>query len=316
MTGQARAATFHGTGATLFGIHLRNFLLTIVTFGVYLFWGKSRVRQYLYRQTAFDGDRLAYHGTGGELARGWVKALGLILVLLLVSGVIAQFINRIVGPLVFYAGLFGLLFPLALVGARRYRLSRTSWRGIRFSFRGDFEDFLEVYIPGVLLTGITLGVYFPFYHVNVRRFLVDNSRFGTQEFAFDGEGRDLLGQHLLAMLLTPLTIGLYWFWYAAFRDRYYWSHTTFGDGRFASTVTGGGLCKLTLVNMLLVIATLGIAYSWAQVRTIQYYCEHLTLEGPVDLDSVRQDAVAASATGEGLAAMFDLDVVGADFFGL
>ena len=27
-------------------------------------------------------------------------------------------------------------FPIAMVGARRYRLSRTSWRGIRFSFRG------------------------------------------------------------------------------------------------------------------------------------------------------------------------------------
>ena len=37
---------FHGTGGSLFGIHVVNVLLTLVTFGVYYFWAKTRVRVY------------------------------------------------------------------------------------------------------------------------------------------------------------------------------------------------------------------------------------------------------------------------------
>jgi len=316
MPGHALTPAFHGNGGSLFGIHIRNLLLTIVTFGIYTFWGRTRVRQYLYGQTAFDGDRLAYHGTGGELFRGWLKAMGLMLLLVVVAGAAMALVNQVVGVLLFYALLFCGLFPLALLGARKYRLSRTSWRGLRFSFRGEFQDFLEVFIPGVLLTTLTLGFYYPFFHVKIRRFLVDNSYFGTEAFAFDGEGRDVFGQHVLAMILTPLTLGIYWFWYAAFRNRYYWSHTALDAGRFASTVTGGGLLQLALVNMLLLVVTLGIGYSWVQVRTILYHCEHLAFEGPADLAAVRQEAVAAGATGEGLTELLDVDLVGADFFGL
>jgi uncharacterized membrane protein YjgN (DUF898 family) len=316
MSGHALTPAFHGNGGSLFGIHIKNLLLTIVTLGIYTFWGRTRVREYLYGQTEFDGDRLAYHGTGGELFKGWLKAMGLLLVLVIAAGFVIAVVNRLVGVLLFYAVLFCGLFPLALIGARKYRLSRTSWRGIRFSFRGEFEDFLEAFIPGVLLTTITLGVYYPFFHVNVRRFLVDHSHFGTEPFQFDGEGRDLLGPHVLAMLLTPITLGIYWFWYAAFRNRYYWSHTALDAGRFVSTVTGGGLLKLTLVNMLLLIVTLGIGYSWVQVRTIRYHTEHLAFEGPADLAAVRQEAVPAGATGEGLSQLMDVDLVGADFFGL
>ena len=44
-----------------------NVCLTILTLGVYHFWGKAKVRRYLFSHTAFAGDRFAYHGTGKEL---------------------------------------------------------------------------------------------------------------------------------------------------------------------------------------------------------------------------------------------------------
>jgi len=316
MTAQPRTPRFHGNGGSLFWIYLRNVLLGIITCGIYAFWGKTRVRQFLYAQTSFDDDRFAYHGTGGELFRGWLKAVGLLILLVIVSAAVARFLNPVVGGLLLYAAVFFGLFPIALLGARRYRLSRTSWRGIRFSFRGEVEDFLGVFVPGVLFTILTLGLYFPFFHANVRRFLVNESYFGTVPFRFDGEGRDLFGRHVLAMLLTPFTLGIYWFWYAAFRHRYYWSHTAIDEGRFTSDVTGGGLFQLMLVNMLLLIVTAGIAYPWVHVRTVQYHCDHLALDGPADFAAIRQDAREADSTGEGLAGLFDLDLMGADFFGL
>jgi uncharacterized membrane protein YjgN (DUF898 family) len=36
--------------------------------------------------------------------------------------------------------LYFLFTPVAMVGSRRYRLTRTSWRGIRFSFRGRAKN--------------------------------------------------------------------------------------------------------------------------------------------------------------------------------
>jgi len=66
---------FHGRGGTLFGIHVVNVLLTIVTLGVYYFWAKTRTRKYLVAQTEFLGDRFAYHGTPKELLLGMLKAL-------------------------------------------------------------------------------------------------------------------------------------------------------------------------------------------------------------------------------------------------
>jgi len=61
---------FHGTGGGLFKIMLINWILTLLTLGIYSFWGKTKVRRYLCEQSSFAGDRFYYHGTGGELFKG------------------------------------------------------------------------------------------------------------------------------------------------------------------------------------------------------------------------------------------------------
>src|SRR6185295_18297795 len=65
--------SFHGTGGTLFGIHVVNVLFTVLTLGVYYFWGKTRIRRYLFGASAFEEDRFAYHGTAQELLLGFAK---------------------------------------------------------------------------------------------------------------------------------------------------------------------------------------------------------------------------------------------------
>src|SRR3990172_1471949 len=71
---QVRRLSFHGNGGGLFGNYIRKLLLSLVTFGIYYFWGKVEVRKYLYSQHEFEGDRFAYHGTGKEIFIGWLKA--------------------------------------------------------------------------------------------------------------------------------------------------------------------------------------------------------------------------------------------------
>jgi uncharacterized membrane protein YjgN (DUF898 family) len=309
--GKARRLSFHGAGGSLFGIHIVNVFLTLITLGTYSFWGRVRVRKYLLSETAFEGDRFAYHGTGRELLSGYSKAM-------LVFGLPISLLNHV--PELLDLGLavkivagilasgIGLVFiPIAMVGARRYRLSRTSWRGIRLSFRGRLADFIKLFVKGALLTMMTLGLYYPVFETRRHAFLVSHSYFGNEKFHFDGNGRDLFWSFVLALLLSVPTLGLCWFWFLAKKQRYFWDHTTFGPARFHSTVTGGRLLLLKLGNLLLFIVTVGLGWSWVLVRNARFTFAYLTLGGALDLEAIQQEAQVVSTTGEGLADFLDVD---------
>ena len=47
---------YHGEGGALFGLVLVNALLTMITLGIYSFWGRTKVRQFHYNETEMDGD--------------------------------------------------------------------------------------------------------------------------------------------------------------------------------------------------------------------------------------------------------------------
>jgi uncharacterized membrane protein YjgN (DUF898 family) len=91
------------------------------------------------------------------------------------------------------------------------------------------------------------------------------------------------------------------------KQRYLVEHTSFDSARFTCTFTGGGLCALYLINLLIVIATLGFGLPWAMVRTLEYTYNRISLQGPLDLMAIEQDAQSASAVAEGLAGFLDLD---------
>jgi uncharacterized membrane protein YjgN (DUF898 family) len=307
----ASRLAFHGSAGGLFGIQAVNVLLTLLTLGLYYFWGKARVRAYLLGETELDGDRLAYHGTGNELLIGFAKGV----VVFLTPVVLLSVLPRVYGlpagatsALSMLLSLVGLLLvPVALVGARRYRLSRTSWRGIRFSFRGRVREFVGLFVVGTVLTSLTLGLYYPVFVTRRQAFMISHSYFGSARFDFDGRGRQLVAPFLVMVLLFLPTLGLSWFWFSARRHRFFTAHTRFGATRFRSTVTGARLAWLTLSNVVAIVLTLGLAWPWTVVRGVRFSLRYLTLEGPLDVADIHQDAQAASATGEGLAGLLDAD---------
>ena len=327
--------------ASLYRVYFVSLLLTILTLGIYGPWARVKIRQYFYGHTELEGDRFVFHGTGEELLIGWLK---------LAPFVALFFGARIAkdayweGPIaevtffaIFYGGLL-VLMPIAIAGSWRYRLSRTSWRGIRFSFRGHTKDFMRVFVVGALRTVVSLGVYYPYFHSNIRRFIVSNSYFGNRRFDYNGKGSDLSGRYarvlvppLLCLifvvvlprfvlpdgggLILPFIIfslfvsiifsSLYWFWFAAARERYYWAHTSFGNARFQSIVTGRRLMNLKLSNGLLLGITYGLALPYVQIRKIRFAYDNRSVKGPLDLTAIQQEAQAASATGEGMAEFLD-----------
>jgi len=197
-------------------------------------------------------------------------------------------------------GIVVAFMPWATVSARRYRLSRTSWRGIRFSVRARARDFFSFFFRDWRYNFIDPA--FVLY-----AFIVSHSYFGTRRFRFDGTLRNLYRSYLLAILLTIPTLGLCWVWYQARKRRYFWDHTSFGAARFDSTITGRRLLRLHAVNLLLLTVTLGLAWPWVKVRNIRFICDHVTLQGPLDLAAIQQEAQRAAATGEELAGFLDLD---------
>jgi len=307
--GQLRQLSFYGSGGSLFGIHLVNTFLTIITLGIYYFWAKVRVRRYLLSESEFEGDRFAYHGTGQELLIGFLKMLVFFALPMFLLGILRVFLVRmhglraVIGFVTYIAIL--ILIPYAIVGARRYRLSRTSWREIRFSFRGSARDFIRLFVTGGLLSTITLGLYYPFFDTKRHGFMISHSYFGNKKFDFDGKGRDLFGSFLLAIVLSIPTLGLIWFWYHAKKQRYYWQHTSFTVARFRSTVTGTRLFVLNAGNFFLLICSLGLAFPWVMVRNIRFAFRYLFLQGPLDLSGIQQEAQITTATGEALAGFLD-----------
>jgi uncharacterized membrane protein YjgN (DUF898 family) len=330
---------FHGTGGGLFKIMLSNWILTIFTLGIYYFWGKTKVRRYLCEQSSFAEDRFYYHGTGGELFKG-ALIFGLILSLLN-GGIFA--LGTILGP---QAQLWAqltmpyiivFLLPVIMVGAFRYRLSRTAWRGIRFSFRGMRKSALWLYIKGYLFTFLTLGLYWPYFTIRKQKFWRSNAFFGSQPFQYDGKGKDIIKAFLLLVVLyvaamstpaallllvpgiakeqamiafavawIPLVIGF--LYYSVYLDRYHWSKTRFAGGTFNYDATGGQWFMLNFTNFLLIVFTVGLALPLATVRSRKFLADHLSVVGNMQLSQVVQEAQKSSALGEGAADGFDMNV--------
>lgn len=308
--GTKHSFRFHGDGGTMFGLLIVNGLLTLVTLGIYHFWGVVKVRKYIMSQLELAGDRFAFHGNGKELLMAWLKLIGILLVgIICMGGIMAAFRGSPVAGLFalgFYAGMLCLI-PYAIVGARRYALSRTSWRGIRFVFRGTAAELLPIFVKGALLTFVTLGIYLPYFISNLYAFLTNHSYYGTRRFEYTGKGEDLLWMHLKAILLFIPTLGLYSFWLAAGRLNYMTANTRIGGVRFRSTLTGGGLLGQTFVNMLLIFVTFGFATPWVIVRALRFRFENLHVEGSLDVSDIRQEIQKGGAMGQELAGLLDVD---------
>jgi uncharacterized membrane protein YjgN (DUF898 family) len=306
-----RTLTFHGSGGTLFGIYVVNVLLTIATLGVYRFWGKVRVRSFMMSQTEFEGDRFAYHGTGKELLLGFLKVVLFVGMPLTVLGVVAELSQdtMVEGAIRFLTSILIFVFiPVAMVGARRYRLSRTAWRGIRFAFRGRAVAFAKIFMAGSVLSILTLSLYYPFFQARQQHYMISHSHFGRRPFRFDGRGRDLFGAYVLTLLLFLPTLGLCTFWFQAKKTRYFWEHTFFETARFRCTVTGRQLMNMTISNWIILLVTLGLAWPWVMIRSTRFAFAYLTVEGPLDLAGIVQEPQLTTATGDALSSLLGADV--------
>jgi len=174
------------------GLSLLNGLLRVLTLGVYHFWGKTEVRQRIWHAVRVDGEPLEYRGTGGELFRGFLVVFFLILLPLSILGLVIPLMLR--GHPLAHGGYntAAWVFLLMLSGigmhrARRYRLSRTAFRGIRGGLAGASTPFAWTYFWTLALVPVTFGWIYPYRALVLHRALVQASRFGDAPFTFTGK---------------------------------------------------------------------------------------------------------------------------------
>lgn len=305
---------FEGNGSDFFGVIIVNWLLTIITLGFYYPWAKARRLQYLYGETSLEGDAFTFHGTGKEMFKGFLKIIVLFILLGILAYVIVDLSEiGILAPILFYAGIFAIL-PLAIHGSYRYRMSRTSWRGIRFGYRGDRSELIHNFFKWIFFTIITMGIYGPWMAINLRKYLLGNVRFGDAEFDYDGDGGDYFVMNIKGYFLTLITFGIYFFWWQKDLFEYYVDNLSLSKGneeiKLNSTATGGGFFKLAITNIVLVIFTLGLGYAWVVTRTMNYICDNIEMEGNIDLNTLTQtEENYKDATGEDISDFLDLDFV-------
>jgi uncharacterized membrane protein YjgN (DUF898 family) len=195
--------SYDGRAGELFKIVLANLMLTFITAGTYRFWAKTRVRRYFLSRASFLGDRLEYTGTGKELFLGFL----IILAILMPVYIVYQFVsNATFGTSAFaaiqvgYFVLFYFLFFVATYRARRYRLSRTMWRGIR---GGQTGSAMLYAIHGMLwstITVLTFGLAYPVMRLKLQAYKTDRMTFGNRTFSFDGGIGPLFATWLLPWL--------------------------------------------------------------------------------------------------------------------
>lgn len=275
-------------GPSLLWLATKTAFLTILTLGIYRFWMTTRLRRHYWAAIQVKGDPFEYSGTGLEKLLGFLIALVVLAVYLTLVNLGLAFLGlaQFDDPLALQAALnLSILASLPLIyfatyRARRYILSRTRWRGVRFGMDQAAWAYTGRALVYTVLTVITLGLFYPLQHFRLTKFKTDRTWFGSLAFHQDGTWRDLLGAwlwiypgvlilgfgaYLLAttgtaeepdpdalgvVVLGYLVLTLLGVRYKVWAFRYFWDHRSLGTTTFASDLRTGRVLGIQIVGFL------------------------------------------------------------------
>jgi uncharacterized membrane protein YjgN (DUF898 family) len=295
---------FSGDRGEFFRLVRNGAALELVTFGFYRFWLATDIRRHLWSHTSIEGDAPEYTGRARELLIGFLFALAILVPIYIAYFVISIETERYKTfasvPLFLFFYLFG---QFAIYRARRYRLTRTVWRGVRFWMDGSGWAYAVRAAGWGLLTILTLGAVLPWREAALERYKMRHCYYGDLEGSFEGRGSELFkrGWKLWLAALSPLLVGfvlaivsaghkapvaagvvglvtLIWlialpFIYGAFKAiewRWWISGIRFGEVSFESDLPSGALYGLywKVIGWFLLIDVIFSAYLFACIGLI------------------------------------------------
>ena len=273
---------FSGDGGEFVRLCSRGAVFQLLTFGFYRFWLITDIRRHLWSHTSISGEPLEYTGRARELLIGFLIALAILVpvqALYVLAGLQAEQLAAFASlPLSLFYILFG---QFAVYRARRYRLTRTIWRGVRFWMSGSGWAYAFRWLGWAFLTGITLGLVYPWMRASLERYKMENTYYGDLRGDFVGRGSKFLRRGfalwlfcvapfflLLASVLASgptatfsgasspagvalgafgglwiFAIPVVWPWFRALEWRWWAGGVRFGDLELTCDLGGGSLLK-------------------------------------------------------------------------
>jgi uncharacterized membrane protein YjgN (DUF898 family) len=239
--------------------------LELITVGFYRFWLATDIRRHLWSNTIIDGDAAEYTGRARELLIGFLFALAILVPIYLAYFLVGLEVERFKAfasvPLFLFFYLFG---QFAIYRARRYRLTRTVWRGVRFWMDGSGWAYAGWSLLWGIGTALTLGLLLPWREAALERYKMSHSYYGDLQGSFEGRGSDFFKRGWWLWLLAPIAFYVFPlapFVYGAFKAvewRWWLSGIRFGEVRLESTLRRGALIGLYW-KMVGWIVVLGVA---------------------------------------------------------
>jgi uncharacterized membrane protein YjgN (DUF898 family) len=197
--GQVR---FLGSEGAYWRLRLKGAALVVVTLGIYRFWLATDVRRFLWSNTEIAGDTLEYNGLATELLVGFLFALAILVPLYTALAVAALELEMVaIRPALLGFLLLALLGEYALYRARRYRLTRTVFRGLRFDQHGSAWRYAVYALVCWAIVIVTLGLAYPWTQAFLERFKMRNTSYGDLPGRFEGSGLSLFLRGLPMWLL-------------------------------------------------------------------------------------------------------------------
>ncbi len=194
-TPQWERLSFTGSGSEYFRIWIVNLLLTIITLGIYSAWAKVRKLRYLYDSTQLAGSSFEYHGSPIAILKGRIIAVALIVA----YNVATRF--SLTASLVMFAFMM-VAMPWLIWKSLQFRLFNSSFRGIRFGFRGTAGQAYSAFLLFPFLAMISLYLLLPLAHQRIKKFQHSESRFGNTYFSFQGTAGGFYKTYLIGFLIA------------------------------------------------------------------------------------------------------------------
>jgi uncharacterized membrane protein YjgN (DUF898 family) len=271
------AMDFTGRGRTFLRLLVTGSLLQIPTFGFYRFWFVTRLRRHLWANTRVAGEAFEYTGTAKELLVGFLIALAVLTPIYLgyfLVGILLEeqkeFASLPLGILMY------ALTHFAAYRARRYRASRTVFRGVRFWMSGSGWTYAARAIKWDILNLLSLGLSLPWAMASLERYRMRHTHFGDLPGVFVGTGADLFRRGGGIWLILALSI-------AAWLLSYHFLSPLLVGERQRKTYLALTFCGVILVFLAAIPAAMAVFTRW-KVAGLRF--------GPVSVESrLRKRAV-------------------------
>lgn len=342
----------HAKPWELFRLYIVNLLLMVLTLGIYRFWAKTRMRRLVWSNLEILGDRLEYAGTGKELFYGFLVVFALILLPLFGGLAIADFlligVNEGLRALLASAQAFIVVFLIgaAVFRARRYRLTRTHWRGIYGGQVGSALVYGLIIMATYVLIGASLGLAYPACSLWLKRYEMRHTWVGDEQPEFTPNLNKLYRFFVVPWLVAAISIPVflyftisafgyfetgtsqeYWIkmawafvlaytaflpvvlaflWYQGKTYGHYVDSTRFHGHQLRSSFSGLGFAWLKFSNFLLILFTLGLGIPFTYVRVLRFVERKVSIVGDGDFSALLQSTQEKPTRGEGLADAFDI----------